>query len=429
MAGSAPRVQRNSRLSGTLRAFENHGYLRLWLANCLIYTARWMQMTLMAWLILELTNSPLLVALVGFFSSAPMFLLGLVGGILADRVQRQRLLSISQGANVLSSLALTLLLAAGVIEVWHAYLAILTTGACWALDTPSRRAIIYDLLGMEGVTNALALDSVGMNASRMCGPALAGFLITTVGVTGGYVVLTSFCGLAWVLLWSLPVLQSLRQARREQSIVRNLLEGFRYVRGNRTMKATLYITVVMNVLLFPYVQMVPIVARDVLHVDAALMGALQAAEGLGALIGAIWIASAVQIKSHGRVFLGGSLLALVALCIFSMSRWYVLSLPVLLLLGIGTAGFGAMQSTLMMLAASEEMRGRALGVLSIAIGTGPFGSLMVGAVASAIHPVFAIRMHALLGIVLLACIMLLFPSFIDTTPPVRVAPRPRQARR
>ena len=90
---------------------------------------------------------------------------------------------------------LTLLLSTGVVQVWHAYMAILITGACWALDTPSRRAVIYDLLGLEGVTNAVALDSVGMNASRMCGPALAGVLITLTGVTGGYVVLTFFAAL------------------------------------------------------------------------------------------------------------------------------------------------------------------------------------------------------------------------------------------
>ena len=174
-----------------------------------------------------------------------------------------------------------LLLSTEVVQVWHAYLAILITGACWALDTPSRRAVIYDLLGAEGV---------------------------------------------------------------------------------------------------------------------------------------------------GRVFLGGSLLALVGLCVFSMSRWYILSLPALLFLGLGTAGFGAMQSTLVMLAAREEMRGRALGVLSLAIGTGPFGSLLMGATASAVHPVFAMRMHALLGLVSLACIMVLMPAFADRTQPVRVSPIPRQAR-
>jgi len=428
VAGSASRSRRPVPTQRVFRAFANRGYLRLWVANFLIFTSRWMQITLMTWLVLELTDSPFLVALVGFFSSAPMFLLGLLGGLLADRMQRQRLLSLTQGTNVVASFLFLLLLGADLVEVWHAYAAIVLTGSCWALDTPSRRAIVYDLLGADGITNALALDSVGMNASRMCGPALAGLLITLGGVTSGYVVITVACSIAWVLLWSLPLPQGVRTARQQQSLGRNLLEGFRHVRGNRTIKATLYITVVMNVLLFPYVQMVPIIARDVLHVDAALMGALQAAEGLGALIGAVLIASATNLNYHGRVFAGGSLLALLGLCAFSMSRWYIVSLPALLFLGMGTAGFGAMQSTIIILAAGDAMRGRALGVLSIAIGTGPFGSLLMGALASAIHPVFAIRMHALLGIVLLACIMVLMPSFIDRTQPVRVSPTPRQAR-
>jgi predicted MFS family arabinose efflux permease len=428
VAGSAPIAKRDVRFRRTFQAFAHRGYVRLWLANFLLYTSRWMQITLLAWLILDLTDSPFLVALVGFFSSAPMFLLGLVGGVLADRMHRQRLLSLTQGTNVTSSLILTLLLSTGAFQVWHAYMAILITGACWALDTPSRRAVIYDLLGLEGVTNAVALDAVGMNASRMCGPALAGVLITLTGVTGGYVVITLCCSIAWTLLWSLRIPQGPRPERRQQSAWRNLLEGFRFVRQNQIIKATLYITVVMNVLLFPYVQMVPIMARDILHVDAALMGVLQASEGLGALVGAVLIASAVRLNYHGRIFLGGSLLALVGLLVFSLSRWYILSLPVLVLLGLGTAGFGAMQSTIIMLAAREDMRGRALGVLSLAIGTGPFGSLLMGATASAIHPVFTIRMSALLGIVSLACIMVLMPGLTERTQPARVSLRLRQAR-
>ncbi len=121
MAGSVPITRQNLHTQRTFRAFANRGYVCLWLANFLLYTSRWMQMTLLAWLILDLTDSPFLVALVGFFSSAPMFLLGLVGGILADRVHRQRLLSISQGTNVMSSFLLMLLLSTGVVQVWHAY--------------------------------------------------------------------------------------------------------------------------------------------------------------------------------------------------------------------------------------------------------------------------------------------------------------------
>lgn len=415
MAGSARVAQRDVPRRRTFQAFENRGFARLWLANCLLYSARWMQLTLLGWFVLELTDSPWLVALVGFFSSAPMLALGLVGGILADVMHRQRLLLITQGTNCLFSLLLTLALGTGVVQVWHIYLTILMSGAGWALDTPSRRSLVYDLLGLEGVTNAMALDSVGMNASRMLGPAVAGALIVLVGVSGGYAVITGCYATALFLLWSLPVSQGPRPGPRQQSLGRNLAEGFRYVRRHRTIMAIIYITIAMNLLLFPYVQMMPVIARDVLHVDAALMGALQAAEGVGALMGAVLIASAPHLQYHGRVFLGGSLLSLLALFVFSMSRWYLLSWPALLILGLGSSGFGAMQSTLVLLLAREQMRGRALGVLSLAIGAGPLGSLLIGAVASTIHPVFAVRMHALLGIIALAGILLLFPVIWDRT--------------
>lgn len=151
--------------------------MRLWLANFLSYTPRWMQLTLLAWLILELTDSPWLVALVGFFSSIPMLMFGLLGGVLADRFHRQRLLVVLQVINVVASLLLTFVLAAGMVEVWHGYGVILVTGTSWALGFPARRALIVDLLGSKGIANAVALDAIGMNGSRVIGPAMAGAMI------------------------------------------------------------------------------------------------------------------------------------------------------------------------------------------------------------------------------------------------------------
>ena len=403
--------------TGLFRAFQNRNYVRLWLANGLSFNARWMQMTLLSWLILELTDSPWLVALVGFFSSVPMLFLGLLGGVLADSVNRQRLIVLTQGANVGVSLMLTLLLSTGAVQVWHAYLAILVTGAGWALDSPARRGLIFDLLGRSGVTNAMALDSVGMNVSRMLGPALSGVLITLVGVGGGYVVVTLSYALSLLLLGSLRVSQIDRPARRQQHVVRDLVEGFHHVRQDRVIQAVICITVFMNFLVSPYMQMVPVIVRDVLHEGPAMMGILQGAEGFGALLGAVTIASAVSLNYHGRVFSGGSLLALLALLIFSISRWYILSFPTLLVLGLGMAGFGTMQSTIVMLVAKEEIRGRALGIVSLAIGAGPLGSLFLGAIASAISPVFALRLNALLGLILLALVWLLLPSITDRTQP------------
>lgn len=377
-----------------------------------------MQLTLLAWLILEMTDSPWLVALVGFFSSMPMLVFGLLGGVLADRLHRQRLLVVLQAANVVSNLLLTLVLTTGTVRVWHGYVVILVTGAAWALGFPSRRALIFDLLGTSGITNAVALDSVGMNGSRMVGPALAGAMIALVGVTGGFVLITCCYALGLILLWSLRVQQVERPARSPQSIVRNLVEGFRYVGQHRVILADVYITVIMNFLLFPYMQMIPVLARDVLHVGPTMMGFLLGAEGVGAMIGSIYIAMCALIRYHGRFFVIGSLVALIALFVLSTSRWYIVSFPLLLILGMGTACFGTMQSTIVMLMAGEEMRGRALGVISLAIGAGPLGSLLLGVIADAISPVFALRVHALLGIILLSLTVLLLPAIMDRTEPV-----------
>lgn len=429
MALSPPAVPPLPQSSGIFRAFADPSYRRLWVANVLLYTSRWMQMTLLGWFVLELTDSPWYVALVGFFSTAPMLLLGLVGGVLADRVARQRLLLLTQGINSAASALLMLVLCLGEAQVWQIYLAVLINGICWALDFPSRRALIYDLLGTAGITNAMALDSVGMNGSRMVGPTLAGVLITVVGVAGGYILITVCYVVAFGLLWSLSVPATGQAGRRQQHILRNLAEGFRYIRRQRVILATVGITVIMNFLLFSYMQMVPIIARDELHIEPMLLGALQAAEGLGALIGAILIASSASVRYHGRLFVGGSLLAFLALFLFSLSRWYVLSWPLLLCLGFGTSAFGTMQSTIVMLKAHEEMRGRALGVLSLAIGSGPLGALWIGAVGSAVHPVFAVRINALLGIITTALVVILLPTIMDhmqaralKTPPRETVP-------
>ena len=400
---------------GPFRAFADHGYLRLWIANLLSYTPRWMQMTLLAWLILELSDSPWLVALIGFFSSMPMLLLGLFGGVLADRLNRLRLLIVLQAANTAASVFLTFMLVTGSVEVWHGYLVVAIAGSSWALGTPSRRALIIDLLGTSGITNAVALDSVGMNGSRMLGPALGGALIAWVGVTGGIAVTAVSYGLGLILLMTLRVNQVERPARQVQSMARNLAEGLRYANQNPVIKADIYITIIMNFLLFPYMQMVPVLARDVLRVGPTLMGLLQSAEGVGALVGSITIASLAAINYHGRFFVVGSTVALMALVAFSMATWYIVAFPLLFLVGMGTACFGTMQSTIVMLAATDDMRGRALGVISLAIGSGPLGSLVLGAVADAVSPVFAVRAHALMGVILLSLTVLIIPAIMDRT--------------
>ncbi len=355
-------------------------------------------MTFMFWIVLDMTDSPFLVALVGFFGMIPLLLFGTIGGVLADRVDRRKLLIVPQVVNLVTALIMLTMLISGRVEFWHTYIVVLMSGLGWAVDMPSRRSIVHDIIGRGGVTNGMALDSVGMHGSRMMGPALAGVLIGVVGVDFGYSVIVALYILS---IGFMLILESPRRSTPVSStgIFRNLAAGFVYVSGNRVILATVIVTVLMNLLLFPYMQMVPVIAKETLKVGPELMGVLLGADGFGAIIGSISIATAGNTQHHGRIYLCGSLIGLVMVMLFAASQWFGVSLAILVLLGLGTAGFGTMQSTIVVIAASEDMRGRALGVISLAIGAGPLGALMIGGLAEISSPSTAILVFASIGLI------------------------------
>ena len=382
----------------TFDAFRNRVFRLMWPANFCSYVTRWMQLTLLSLLVLNLTGSPFRVALVGFFAMAPLLAFGVFGGLMADRLGRRHLLLGTQTATLAASLTMLTLLITDKVELWHAYGTALTTGMAWAFDMPARRSIAHDLFPRGGVTNAMALDSVGMHGSRMIGPALAGGMITIAGFSAGYAVACAFYAVAIFFVWIADIPKRRHTPSESSSIARNLLEGFVYVKSNRLIFATVVVTILMNLLLFPYVQMIPVIARETLGVSEGLTGLLMGADGLGAIVGAIAIASAGSVRHHGRIFVGGSFVGLVMAFVFANSGTYSISLPVLIGLGFGASGFGTMQGTIVVLAASDGMRGRALGVVSLAIGAGPIGALIIGAIAEATSPATAIKLLSGTGV-------------------------------
>tara|TARA_Y100000815_G_scaffold274691_1_gene309654 strand:+ start:263 stop:1507 length:1245 start_codon:yes stop_codon:yes gene_type:complete len=393
-----------------------------------------MQMTTLSWFVLEKTDSAFYVGLVGFFGMIPFLLLGIFGGFLADKLDRKKLIVLTQFLNLGCAVTMVVLLMFGLVQYWYAYVAILIPGIGWSLDMPSRRSLVMDIMGPSGLTNGVALDSVGMHTSKMIGPAVAGALLAFTGVAGSYLVLTLIMSVGCFLMLFVDQPERLRSDTEEPTsdlkgsksqsynainqLFNNLSEGFRYAFSNQTVVAVIVITVFMNLLLFPYMQMVTVVSKNVLNVGPLLMGVLMASDGLGALIGSTLIASRQGMRYHGRVFLYGSLASLVALLLFSMSKWYLLSLPLLLLLGIGTSGFGTMQSTIVLLVSKPEIRGRALGVVTLAIGAGPIGALTVGAASEWIGPSNALMFNALIGFLLVAVSGIFMPTIRGEIIPV-----------
>ena len=258
-------------------------------------------MTTLSWFVLEETGSPFKVGLVGFYGMVPFLLLGIFGGFLADKLDRKKLIVVTQFLNLACAVTMVVLLMLGSVQYWYAYVAIAIPGIGWSLDMPSRRSLVMDIMGPSGLTNGVALDSVGMHTSKMIGPAVAGALLAFTGVAGSYLVLTLIMSVGCFLMLFVDQPERLRSDTEEPTsdlkgsksqssnainqLFNNLSEGFRYAFSNQTVVAVIVITVFMNLLLFPYMQMVTVVSKDVLNVGPLLMGVLMASDGLGALIG------------------------------------------------------------------------------------------------------------------------------------------------
>ena len=233
----------------TFRAFEHRDYRLLWSGNFLTLTCRWMQIIIASWLILELTDSPWLAGLVGFFAWGPMIPLGLLGGVLADVADRKKIIVCVLFANFVACSLFTAVLLFGVVKVWHVYSVLTVSGIGWALDMPSKRYIVLDMLGSLGVTNGLALDSLAMSFSIMVGPALAGLLIDFVDVTGSFVVMSVLYLIAILLLSGLHVQQKSIRLETRSKILGGALDSIGYVLKHPILRVLLVITIVMNVLL------------------------------------------------------------------------------------------------------------------------------------------------------------------------------------
>jgi MFS family permease len=375
-----------------------------------------MEMGVSGWLVLELTNSPWQLALVGVFRSAPLLAFGLFAGLIADRMSRQRIMMVAQTVSSLVAATLLLLVVSAAIQPWHIFLGTFLLGVNNILEIPSRRSLIYDMVGPQHVVSAMSLETISNTLGKFAGPLLAGLFIELTGFQGVYMLLL----LAYVV--SLLLISQVREKLTRplalaQPIWQSLVSGIRYAIQNRFVAAVLGITIIMNALAFSYVQLLPVIARDHLQVGPGLMGVLASADGIGTFIGAMLMAMLGNLRLHGRIFVLGSLLELVSLVAFALSPNYLLSFALLLLVGMGNAGFSTMQSTIILLSSTPGMRGRALGVLGLCIGATPLGLLELGAMAEVFGARAAIALNAVVGFCLLLPLLISTPVLSGTPTP------------
>ena len=365
-------------------------YRRLMVCNALWWQSLWMEMIVVGWLVLEMTDSAWRVGLIGFYRMAPLMIVGFFSGPIVDRFGRRRIMLLGQTVSLITITFLTLLLWTDRIVFWHLAVGAFILGVMWALDWTARRSILPDLVGRTRTVDGMLMEGFVQNIARSVGPFASGALIEILGASGCFTVLAGNCALSLILLLRLSGEAASRSTKPATSHRALIVEGLRYVRRSPAILGVMLITVVMNFLAFPYLVLLPVFARDILNQGPVGLGLLGAATGVGFFIGLLGINRIRHSVSTGWIFTGGSLFMSAMLVGFSISTHFYLSLGLLILAGMGQACFSVMQSSIVLLSARDEMRSRAMGVLLIAIGGGPLGRLQIGGLAQLFGPPLAV---------------------------------------
>lgn len=372
----------------------------------------WMRMTAQGWLVYDLTGSKLLLGTVSALSLLPLFFLSSVAGALADRMPKRRLLLWAQTAMMLVSFTVAVLVATDQVRVWHLMLAASLIGTAFAVDLPTRQSFYITLVGRRDLLNAIALNSAAFNAARIVGPAAAGIIMATFGLAACfYADAASFLAVI-ASLWVLRVAEP--PPSSSPSHWQMLREGFTYVRDSRSVRTLLFLLAVVCVFGWSYVALVPAYARDVLGLREAGYGALLSAHGVGALAGALYVASrGDRRRTRAQVF-GGLWLFSLTLGLFALGLWPALSFVSLALSGAGLIVFISTANTQIQWTVPDALRGRVMGVWGLVFGGGlPLGSITLGALAEE----FGVRAALGLG----ACVCLV----VSVAVYLRMPPRPQ----
>ncbi len=374
---------RLNQISSTLRALSSRNYRLFFGGQGISLMGTWMQHTAMSWLVYRLTGSAMVLGLIGFTSQIPMFLFSPLAGVYADRMSRYRLVIATQSCAMIQALTLAFLTLTGMLEIWHLFVLSFFLGMINAFDMPIRQSFIVELLESKAdLGNAIALNSFLFNGARLVGPSVAGFLI---GITSeGTCFLINGISFLGVLL----ALLSMRIASRELpktkgSLAYDLKKGFTYVRSFMPIRYILLNLAFMSFIGMPYAVLLPVFAKDILGGGPQTLGLLMASSGLGAIAGALFLASRKSVVGLGRLIVISSCLFGTGLILFAMSRSFLLSAALLTVTGFGMMVQMVASNTIIQTITDEDMRGRVISFFAMSFaGAMPFGSLYAGSMAA-----------------------------------------------
>ena len=390
-----------------LKALKYRNFRLYWL-GLLVAILGWQFLTFaQLWLVYELTGSTLYTGAVGGANGIAAICLSLFGGVLADRVDKRRLIIITQSLMALLALTLAVLTATHLVKVWHVLIISAVTGATSAFDNPARQALIPRLIDDPGdLANAVALSSSVWSTTRVIGPALGGVLIASAGPAVCFFI-TAF-GYAVMVMALLRIeVSKLETTRPPASVLSAFAEGWRYVLTNNIFFNLIAITFLNSIFGMSFVYLLPVFAKNILSAGPSGYGFLMTAFGAGAICGVLTVASRGNRGRRGRALLAGNFLFCLMLIAFSFSTWYQVSLGLIALAGFFNSIYMTNVLTMLQGLVPDELRGRVMGIYGLTWSLMPLGGLQSGALANVLEPPLVI---AIGGLVILA-----FAAFVAAT--------------
>jgi MFS family permease len=366
------------------RALRHRNYRLFFSGQLVSLVGTWMQQVAEAWLVYRLTGSAALLGIAGFASQIPVFLLATIGGTVADRANRHRILVITQTTSMVLPLILATLVFTGHVHVWHVFTLAATLGVVNAFDVPARQAFVVEMVGKEDLVNAIALNSSIVNGARTIGPAVAGVLLAAVGEGWCFLIngLSYVAVITGLLLMKLPARD--KQTQPPPALA-DTVEGFRFVRRSPPVRDLLLLVGLVSFAGMSYSVLMPIFADSILHGGPKGLGLLMASAGFGSLCGALSIASRSSTRGLGRVVALSALTFGVGLMVFALSRVFWLSAALLFVVGMSMITQAASTNTLIQSMVPDALRGRVMAVYAMMfMGMSPFGALLQGALAERI---------------------------------------------
>ena len=383
----------------------------IWIGSFISFMAMNMQMITRGWLVLRLENdSPLALVLVMVSFAAPMTVVSLLGGALADRFPKKNLIIVSQSANAVMTFVLAMMDASGMIWFGAVLIIGVINGSMMAINMPSRQAIISDIVPETKLMNAVALNNSAMNLTRIIGPAIAGFLIVFIGTSGVFYLISVIYVLSALSL--LMVKTNAVQARgAKKGVGKDIFEGLRYVWSDVNLRGLILMAFIPSLFGFTLFALLPVWAREALNVNSSDLGILMTMMGVGALIGTLGLAGVRKFSRRGVLLLGLGVMWGIALVGLANSMIFPVAMPFLLIVGLISSVYMSLNMTLTQVSSAPEMRGRVMSIMMMTFGLMPIGALPFGTIAEYIGTANSLTISGALLSLLILAFAFVYPAF------------------